>query len=384
MEHQCLRVLQVVGKMDRAGAETLLMNLYRHIDRDRVQFDFLTHRQKAGDYDAEILELGGRIYRLCAMSVPNALKYWQKMNLFWMEHSEYHIVHSHIDAMSALPLFGARKAGVPVRIAHSHNTAFPKDLGYPLRIGAKALLPNQCTHFFACSAAAARFLFPPKIVQSGSYITLRNAIELDRYIYNKFIREKKREEMGIGTDTLVIGHVGRFCKQKNHDRLIHIFARIHHKHPNSRLLLVGQGELLEKTKTCCERMKIREAVCFLGVRADVDQLMQAFDLFLLPSLYEGFPVVGVEAQAAGLPCLFSDNISVSVAMGNNIVFLSLKEDDVAWAEAALKLCQLSRADNIEIMREKGFDIRQQAAFMEKFYIEVAEQYTKTAGVVVRD
>ncbi len=375
---QPLRVLQVVGKMDRAGAETLLMNLYRHIDRSRVQFDFLTHRDDAGDYDAEITDLGGTVYHVCPMSLKNGLRYPQALKAFFENRPGYRIIHSHIDAMSALPLGAAKRAGVPVRIAHSHNTAFPRDGKYPIRLLARQLLPLVATHCFSCSDAAAGFLFPKKTMENGSYAVLPNAIELERFAFSPSIRAAKRQELEIGSETFVVGHVGRFCMQKNHDKLLHIFAVLHQRRPDSILFLVGQGELKNKISALSTQLGIENSVHFLGVRNDVERLMQAFDLFLLPSLYEGFPVVGVEAQAAGLPCLMSDRIKSDVALTDPVVFVPLEADDALWAQRAEELFTCCRESTTEKLAAQGFDIKKQASFLEDFYLNVSKGYESGA------
>ena len=189
-----LRVLQVVGQMYRAWSETLLMNLYRNIDRTLIQFDFLTHRQERGDYDEEIEALGGHIYRLCPMSLRNSVRYGRMLGEFFREHPDYQIVHSHLDAMSSLPLAAAKRAGVEVRIAHSHNTDFPRDKRYPLRLLSQRLIPLSATHYFACSDESARFLFPKRIFEKKEYQVLKNAIELKRFAYREETRKQMRAE----------------------------------------------------------------------------------------------------------------------------------------------------------------------------------------------
>lgn len=372
MKGKPLRVLQVVGKMCRAGAETLLMNLYRSIDREHIQFDFLTHRQEQGDYDEEIMALGGKIYRLCPMSVKNSLKYGRMLQKFFQEHPDYRIIHSHLDAMSSLPLAAAKRAGVPVRIAHSHNTDFPRDMRYPMRLVAQGLIPLSATHYFACSKESARFLFPKRIFQEGNYTVLKNAIVLENFVYLEEKRRQMREKLGFGESTFIIGHVGRFSKQKNHRKLLQVFSVLHKQCPDSVLILAGQGELWEEIRGLCAQLELEKAIWFLGVRDDIESLMQAFDLFLLPSLYEGFPVVGVEAQAAGLPCLFSNSIKKDIALTSGVEFLPLRASDEIWAQRALALRGKPRRDNLKILRAKGFDIAQQAEQMMEFYLNAAE------------
>ena len=365
-------MLQVVTQMHRAGLETMLMNYYRNIDRTQIQFDFLVHREGCYDYDKEISQLGGNIYHIRPISPKDFRDYLQDLKRFFSEHKEYKIVHSHLDALSSFVLLEAKYAGIPVRIAHSHNTAFPKDKKYFLRFLSKYLLPFGATHYFACSQEAASFLFPKSIAKLKCRV-ITNAIELDRFRFNFNIREEKRQELGIGKETFVIGHIGRFCIQKNHDKVIHIFMAIHRENPDSILFLIGKGELEKNILTLCMQLGIQDSVRFLGVREDIAELMQAFDLFLLPSFYEGFPVVGVEAQAAGLPCLMSNQIKEDVALIESAVFLPLAVEDIVWAKKASELWQLPRKDTRKELSTKGFDIKKQAMLLQNFYFEL-EKY----------
>ena len=239
-----------------------------------------------------------------------------------------------------------------------------------MRLVAQLLLPFQATHYFACSTQSAEFLFPSWIIRSGNFTVLPNAIPLEQFTYSPTNRQRKRNEMGIPEEAFVIGHVGRFCSQKNHEKLVRVFAEIHRRHAGSLLLLAGQGELQEKIVGLCEELKLGNTVRFLGIRSDIEQLMQAFDLFILPSFYEGFPVVGVEAQAADLPCLFSGQIKKDIALTVNVRFLPLRAPDTVWADNALELRRTVRKDRSEELAKQGFDIRRQAKRMEEFYQSV--------------
>ena len=294
-----IRILQCVNDMHRAGLETMLMNYYRNIDREKIQFDFLTHRPQRSDYDDEIESLGGKNYapRLYPQNYP---KYFKWMKQFFSEHPEYKIIHSHIDAMSYLPLKAAKKANIPIRIAHSHNTAIDRDFKYLLKTYFRFKLPKVANYYCACGKEAGEFLFPGK-----EYMYVPNAIEIDRFLFNENVRMKKRRELGI-KDEIVIGHIGRMSYQKNHKYLIDVFAEILKKKNDSILLLIGVGEKLDDIKKYVEKLGLSEQVRFLGNRADVDELYQAMDVFVMPSLFEGLPVVGVEAQFSGLSCIFSD------------------------------------------------------------------------------
>lgn len=295
-----IRILQCVNDMHRAGLETMLMNYYRNIDREKIQFDFLTHRPQRSDYDDEIESLGGKIYYAPRLYPQNYPKYFKWMKQFFSEHPEYKIIHSHIDAMSYLPLKAAKKANIPVRIAHSHNTAIDRDFKYLLKTYFRFKLPKVANYYCACGKEAGEFLFPGK-----EYMYVPNAIEIDRFLFNENVRMKKRRELGI-KDEIVIGHIGRMSYQKNHKYLIDVFAEILKKRNDSILLLIGVGEKLDDIKKYVEKLGLSEQVRFLGNRADVDELYQAMDVFVMPSLFEGLPVVGVEAQFSGLSCIFSD------------------------------------------------------------------------------
>ena len=312
-----IRILQCVNDMHRAGLETMLMNYYRNIDREKIQFDFLTHRPQRSDYDDEIESLGGKIYYAPRLYPQNYPKYFKWMKQFFSEHPEYKIIHSHIDAMSYLPLKAAKKANIPVRIAHSHNTAIDRDFKYLLKTYFRFKLPKVANYYCACGKEAGEFLFPGK-----EYMYVPNAIEIDRFLFNENVRMKKRRELGI-KDEIVIGHIGRMSYQKNHKYLIDVFAEILKKRNDSILLLIGVGEKLDDIKKYVEKLGLSEQVRFLGNRADVDELYQAMDVFVMPSLFEGLPVVGVEAQFSGLSCIFSDQVPEEVNFTNKAMFISL-------------------------------------------------------------
>ena len=231
-----IRVLQCVNDMHRSGLETMLMNYYRNIDRTKIQFDFLTHRPGKSDYDDEILSLGGKVYYAPRLYPQNYPAYFKYMKKFFAEHPEYQIVHSHIDSMSYLPLLAAKKAGVLVRIAHSHNTSIDKDFKYILKQYFRKKITKAANYYCACGQEAGEFLFPGK-----EFTFIPNAIEVDKFLYNKEVRDKKRKDLGLANE-FVVGHVGRLSYQKNHELLIRIFDELHKKDANTVLLLIGVGE----------------------------------------------------------------------------------------------------------------------------------------------
>lgn len=354
--------------MDRAGLETMLMNYYRHIDRSKVQFDFLTHRQGAGDYDEKILAMGGKIYRAPRLYPQNYGRYFAYMQNFFKGHPEYRIIHSHIDAMSFFPLLAAKQMGLPVRIAHSHSGSLEKDFKWPIKMMAKRLLPSVATDFFACGGNAARFLFGERIFTSGKYTVVKNAVEAKRFSFSSQKRGEKRRELGVA-DSFVIGHVGRFAYPKNHEFLIEVFSEIQKEKPDSVLLLAGDGPLKEQIRRKTDGLGLTDSVRFLGVRPDVPELLQAFDVFVMPSRYEGLPLVGVEAQAADLPCFFSDAISRETQILNTCRFLSLDDPPSRWAQEICSLNLTPRRNRENELVRSGFNIDEQAEKLEEFYVK---------------
>lgn len=281
MQKHPIRVLQVVTQMTRGGLETMLMNYYRHIDRSQVQFDFLEHRNYMADYDAEILELGGRIHRLSRLN-PISQHYLRELDRFFTDHPEYRIVHSHLDCMAGIPLKYAEKHGIPTRIAHAHNSNQDKNFKYPMKLYYKQNIPQYATKLFACGQEAGKWMFG-----NHPFSVLNNAIDAKQFAYSAEVRQQVRAELGIEKNTFVLGHVGRFSPQKNHAFLVDVFHAVHGLCPNSCLLLIGEGELEQEIRQKCANSGIIDYVVFAGIRNDVHRLLQAMDVFMLPSLYEG-------------------------------------------------------------------------------------------------
>ena len=359
-----IRILHVVTYMGRGGLETMLMNYYRAIDRTKVQFDFLTHRDFRADYDDEIEALGGRIYRLPNLN-PFSKTYLGALDRFFSEHPEYHIVHSHLDCMSGIPLKAAKKHGVPVRIGHAHNSNQPRDAKYLLKLLYKREIARNATQLFACSEEAGRWMFG-----GADYCVLNNAIDAVKYSYDIDTRTDVRRSLGLPEDGVVVGHVGRFDPQKNHSFLLNIFAQMP---GDARLLLVGDGVLRHDAEQQAEKLGIRDRVFFMGVRSDVDRLLQAMDVFLMPSLFEGLPVSIVEAQAAGLPCLISDKVPIECRKTDLVTQISLAASPAEWAEAVLSAAKMPRRDTLEQIRKAGFDIKANAEWLMEFYMERSEK-----------
>lgn len=365
-----MRVLHENVIMDPGGIEALLMNVYRHIDRDRVQFDFMVHRPDHAFYENEIENLGGKIYRTPKFS-PFPGQYQSFMRAtekILLEHPEYKVMHAHAE-LNLWPLMVAKKLGVPTRIAHSHNAKTTVNLKYFFFLYEKAKIKKFCTDMFMCSTPAGVWTFGQKAVESGTVKFIKNGIETDKFVYNEQIRSKKRRELGL-ENKLVVGHVGRFMQQKNHKFLIDVFDVIHKKNPNTVLILVSDGRLMNAIKSKVHTLDLDSSVMFLGNRGDVNELMQAMDVFLFPSLWEGLPLTGVEAQTAGLPVIMSDVITDEVCITENAYMLSLNNCAEVWADKVLSICSNYIRKNVQKqIIDAGFDIQTTADWLENFYLD---------------
>ena len=364
-----IRVLHVVVNMNRGGAETLLMNLYRNIDRSKVQFDFLTC--KPGVFDEEIQDLGGKIHRIPYISDVGHFRYRKELNIFFEENKHYAIVHSHMDKMSGFVLHAAKKAGIPTRISHSHNTQSEGGLVTKLYkwYAGQYIFPNA-TNFFACSSEAANWLFPRKAEMA---LILKNGIEHEQFAYSDEVRKNIREELLIDDQTFVLGHVGRFNLQKNHSYLLDIFSNYHSINSKSKLILVGDGPLRNEIEQKAKNLGIEKDVLFLGVRSDINCLLQAFDVFVFPSLHEGLPVSLIEAQGAGVPCVISDVISKEVDLEINLVEYAPLHNLQDWINKIKRVASKSNSRYLQkdALSVKGYDIKKTAIEVENFYSKVS-------------
>ena len=358
-----IRILHIVTYMGRGGLETMLMNYYRHIDRDKVQFDFLVHRDFEADYDAEILSLGGNIYHLPPLN-PFGGSYLKALDEFFSAHPEYRIVHCHLDCMAGIPLKYAKKHGVPVRIAHAHSSNQTKDAKYLLKLLFKRNIRKFATELFACSEEAGKWMFGTK-----NFRVLNNAIDGASYAYDPQVRAQVRQELGVAADAFVIGHVGRFAPPKNHSFLVDILSEAVQRNDRTIGLLVGEGELRSAAEEKVKALGIGEHAFFTGLRSDVNRLLQAMDVFVFPSVYEGLPVSLVEAQAAGLPCLISDKVPIECKKTDLVNQIPLTLGAAGWAEAALQAAAQPRENTLEQIKAAGFDIEENAGWLTEAYLK---------------
>lgn len=362
-----IRILQSVNIMDRAGLETMLMNYYRHMDCDVIQFDFLTHRQQEGAYENEIKKMGGIVYHAPRLYIQNFPSYFRYMKSFFEKHKEYTIIHSHNDTMSYFPLLAAKKSDIPIRIAHSHSSKLDKDLKFPIKYLALKQIHNVATQKCACSDIAGQFMFP-----NSKFKIIRNAVDLENFTFNEVIRKRKQKELGV-EGKLVIGHVGRYCYIKNQLFLLDVFNAILAKKPKSHLLLVGKGKEQYKIEEKIKKLGIEKNVSLLIDRSDVAEIYQAMDVFVMPSLFEGLPVVGVEAQANGLRCIVSDKISKEVLLSSSIEMLDINAGADKWAEAIMIANKERNKNAQDELRKAGYDIVNEAKKLQQWYINLYNQ-----------
>ena len=366
-----IRILHSVSNMDRGGIETMLMNYYRYMDRTQVQFDFLCNKKKPGAYDDEIKALGGRIYRtpgLNPVKYPQYLKYMK--NLF-REHPEYRIVEAHNGALGAYALCAAKVNKIPVRIFHAHGAGITKDWKLPLKLACRASLPFFMNQKFTCGIAAARCFFGDKVADAGDYILIPNAIDIERFLFNSDSRKRIREAYGL-TDKHVVGHVGRFVVEKNHAFLLDVFAALKKRDPAAHLVLVGDGALMEDAQNKAKQMGISDSVSFIGSVANANEWYSAFDVFVMTSFREGLPLVGVEAQSADLPCVFSTAITSEVEILDDARFVDLAEGVDRWVYVIIEALGRTERKNVrDAIAASGFDARTEAEKLQKRYLELA-------------
>lgn len=369
MEEEPIRIAQIIGKWVGGGVEAVVMNYYRHIDKNKIQFDFICDEDSTDIPYEEIKKLGGKV--ILIPPYQKVFKYHKELKKVLKE-GHYKIVHSHINTLSVFSLWAAKSAGVPVRIAHSHSTTNKKEkkknlLKQVLRPFSKIF----ATDYMCCSELAGRWLFGNKEYEKENVYLLNNAIDLEKFKYDEKIRKQKRKELEIEEDALVIGHVGRFVEQKNHRFLIDIFSELHKQQPNSTLLLIGQGPLMEEMKEKVKKLNIEKAVKFLGQRNDTNELYQAMDVFLLPSLYEGLGMVVIEAQCSGLPCVASTEVPKIAKVTQNVQFIALNEKSDKWASKIIDGYKtINRIYEIKEIQKFGYEAKKEVKKLQQKYWEL--------------
>lgn len=360
--------------MLRGGIQTFVIENMKHMDKNKIQIDFLL-LDDGNKYELEdtLKQMGAKVYKLNGVWLKKPtdyFNYFNKIDKFFKEHNDYKVVHLHSSSKNFYVLKAAKKYGIPVRIAHSHNIGFQTKSKLQIMIGniCKPLLKKYATGYFACSEIAGEWLFGKKEIKNKNVTVIHNAVDLEKFKFNQEVRDKLRNELNIA-DKLVIGHVGRFTNQKNHDFLIDIFNEVYKKNKNSVLMLIGVGEKEDEIKKKVRRLGLEECVIFLGFKNNVNEYMWTMDLFVFPSLFEGLGLVLIEAQATGMKCFTSKDVVPNNAKVTELLtFISLEDNLEKWVEKIVN-CNYERKVCDKEIEQKGYDIKNTAKQLQEFYLK---------------
>lgn len=362
-----IRILHVLGSLDRGGAETMIMNIYRNIDRSKIQFDFIVHTNEKCDYNDEILEYGGKIFNIPRYTGKNHFKYKRAWIEFFNSYPQYKVIHGHMRSTASIYLRIAKKYGL-VTIAHSHSTAsrgnvlekiVKKIMQFPIRY--------RADYLFACSNEAGKWLFGRNSIKKDNYKVIKNAIDIEKYTFNEVKRSEIRKKLNI-QNKFVVGHVGSFTYPKNHKFLIDVFYEIQKQEKDSVLLLIGDGVLRPQIEEQIKKFGINNKVIMTGVVSNVNDYMQAMDVFVFPSIFEGLGMAVIEAQAAGLQCIVSENIPKEAYITEKIKNISLHKKYEIWVNQIIKYTDLKRKNEYKKLNDNGYSINDVASALEKFYL----------------
>lgn len=364
-----VRVLQVLHIMNRGGAEAMIMNLYRMVDRTRVQFDFLVHSQDRGVFEDEITQMGGHIYRVQPFKGYNVLSYYNECKRFFKLHPEIKVVHGHLGSCAAYYLKAAKECG-KFTIAHSHSADKIRSVydfvynvfSYPTRYVADQL--------FGCSTEAGIGRYGKRIVKSKKYKNFNNAIDIGKFRFNDENRKTLRSELGLSENLTIIGHVGRLTTAKNPHKIFSVFKYIVEHYDNIICLWVGTGEFEDEIKKMITACELQDKIIMTGVRSDIFRVMSVIDCMLFPSIFEGLPVSVVEAQAANLPTVLANTISKETQISDLLCWHSLEDDDATWAVDVVRLAkehQGCRNEYLFNMGKTGYDINETVKWLMDFY-----------------
>lgn len=355
------RVLNYIGSLDRGGAQSAILNLYNEIDRDVWQFDFVTHDVNRGSLETVVENLGGRVFRLPSLESAGLFAFLDEWKAFLGEHDEWNVLHSHMRSTGSLVLPIAKSMGMAT-IVHSHSTRNDGGVKAIIKAALQYPIRFQADFYVGCSSEAGKWLFGKRAFNSERYVYLPNAIDLDKYRFDRVKRAELRTSLGVD-GKLVFGHVGRLHEAKNHDFLIDVFSGLVRKFPDSVLLLVGDGPLRDHIEMLVDEKGLTDSVIFLGNRSDVPDLLQAMDAFLFPSKWEGLPVSVVEALASGLPCYVSDTITHDIDICDDVMRLPIDKPAI-WVES---INLLNRVDDLNEIKAAGFDIHDSAKTLVALY-----------------
>ena len=372
MNEPIIRVLHITEMLSAAGIESFIMNMYRNIDRHKVQFDFLVLRNEKEFYDDEIKNLGGKKYFVHSNFKNTWLRILdesRQIESFLKKHP-YEIVHIHYTTPLRAPyLLAAKKADVPTRIYHAHSATVSGKSKLKLLVYEyyRKRIMEWGTTWFACSKAAAKWIFPKDLIESKKVKVVYNGIDINRFKYDEKKRVAMRHELGLKNEFVLI-HTGRFIEQKNQEFVLDIFKEIKKQYSHAKMIFLGTGDLLKKTEDKAQKLGLQKDVLFLGVKTNVEDYLCAADCYVMPSLYEGLPVAAIEAQCSGLPSIVSTNITREVVLTDNTELISLDVPVSEWSEKILKYKDLTRIDGSQIVAKKGYDVQAVARWLEGYYL----------------
>lgn len=372
-----IRMLHIAASMSPSGIGNFIMNAYRSVDRSKVQFDFVVCEHREVSFDDEIAQMGGKVFYVTRKSVSPWKNFNETRAIVKKGHYDYVFRHTDVSTV-ALDLFAAKLGGAKNRIAHSHSTSAKRIWLHKLF---RPFLNAVCTERFACSKDAGTWMYGRR----KKYRIIMNGIDIPKFLYQPKVRAQVREEFGIGADTLVLGHVGNYMPVKNHAFMIDLFSKVKKQCPDSKLLLVGDGSLRGQMEQQISELALEKDVILTGVRHDIPGLLQAMDVFLFPSFYEGMPIALVEAQTAGLACVISDIITTDVCVTEQVTRLPLADGADVWVKAACEAAELSAQVRMAELKDNetertgcggqiaaaGFDVRK----LGEVYVRLAEENT---------
>ena len=363
-----VKILQICVSLSRGGGvQAVLQNYYSHMNQDEYVFDFIVMGAEVGELEEWFERRGSFVYHVTPRGV--SFKKNTKELTQIIKRGNYDVIHCHQDYKSLIAIIIAKLYGVKTRIVHCHR-AFPKESAKNRMIRRLSTMLIKCfaNVFIGCGKDAAKWLYGERMVKTGKAIVLNNAINLEKYTFSDEKRRQIRSDLGVDHQ-LVFGNVARFTYQKNHKLLIDIFANFHMQNPQSVLLLAGDGELMDETMTYSDRLGIRDSVIFLGVRSDIFDLLSAMDVFLLPSRFEGLALIMIEAQANGIPAVCSSFVTQELGLQPNVLFIPERdyENTEAWCSTLENALDIGRIEDVTLLTQAGFDIRQEAKKLEKIY-----------------
>lgn len=358
------RILFISQHLNRAGTEAFMMNVFRNIDHNRFAVDFLVYNRKDTDYSREVEAAGYKVWRVTSRR-ESPIKWYRELYAFFSTHAkDYVAIHFNGNGLTAIaPIILAWHYKIPIRITHSHNSSSAGLHNRVFHILQRGLSKHLTTHHFACSSLAAKWFYG-----SSPAVIIRNGIDTQRFAFSPQIREESRTQLQIQPTTTLVGHVGRFQAEKNHAFLLDIFAKYLEINADALLLLVGNGPLLDASKEKAQVLGIADKVRFLGERPDVNKLLQAMDIFIMPSTFEGQPFVLIEAQCSGLPCQISDVINDDICLTSHVEKMALAQSAEAWAQKASDMLKdYVRTDESQTIEQQGYSIRSTIDYLEKVY-----------------